>query len=167
MIGTVCVLALLALIDGACAGFRSSVGRTGLVRHRAADLRAAVHGVVLVVALLLPATAIAAGAVAAGASARDFAAAGDWMLRILIPYAAAVLLALLAYGVLGWRQKYLAMALVLGPFTLVRPAVAVAAAVVGCITAGNGLISLAIGLSVGAVLAVEPVLDRWWSRAEA
>src|SRR5262249_38103932 len=48
-------LMLLAITDGACAGFRSSLGRSGLIRHRAADLRAARRGAALVAVLLTPA----------------------------------------------------------------------------------------------------------------
>ena len=159
------LLALLALIDGACSGFRSGVGRTGLVRHRASDVRDAWHGVALVALLLVPGAGVATVALAIGGHRADFVTAGSWMLRVLAPYVGAAVLALLAYGLLGWRQKYLAMALILGPLTLIRPIVVIAACVAGCVAASSWIVGIVITLSAGAVLSVEPLMNRRWRLA--
>lgn len=162
MIAVATALALLALIDGACSGFRSGVGRTGLVRHRAQDVRDARHGIATVAVLLLPAAITAGVALALGARGANFSTAGESMLRLLAPYVTAVVLALLAYGVLGWRQKYLAMALILGPLTLIRPLVAIAAGVAGCVAGSSWTVVMVVTFGVGAVLSVEPLMNRRW-----
>jgi hypothetical protein len=84
------------------------------------------------------------------------------MLTVDVPYAVVVLLALLAYAVLGWRQRYLASALILGPFTLLRLAVAVLGAAAGAVTSRDLLVGLMTCLSALAVLAVEPLADKLW-----
>jgi len=46
-------LFILAILDGAFAGFRSSAGRTGLINHRRSDHQAARRGVVLALSFTL------------------------------------------------------------------------------------------------------------------
>lgn len=147
-------LVLLAASDGAFSGFRSSVGRSGLVDHRAEDLRAQVRGLVLVALLLVPAAACAL------VEPGEAVEAGTAMLLVYGPYGALALLALAAYGTLGWRRRFLAMALILGPLTLVRPFVAVAGGVLGVLATDAGTARTAVVLAVVAVLAVGPVCDR-------
>jgi hypothetical protein len=86
---------------------------------------------------------------------------GTGMLAVYLPYAVLVLAALACYGLLGWRHRFLASALILGPFTLARPAVAIAGAVAG---AWNSPILIAVLCltSTAAVLAVEPIANRRW-----
>ena len=153
---------MLALLDGAFAGFRSSAGRTGLIDHRAADRLAARRGCLLACALLTP---VAAAACAQWWLGRDDAAltrAGLAMLMVYVPYGLIVLLALGCYSVLGWRQRYLATAVVLGPFTLARPVVAVLGGVAGAYAGRDVVVAACAGLAVVAVLAVQPVADRCW-----
>lgn len=157
------VLATLAVLDGSFAAFRSSVGRTGLVNHRADDLLAARRGAILILLLLLP----IAGFVTLDISLRserlhDYTRVGLGMIAVYLPYALLVLAALLAYAILGWRFRYLASAVILGPFTLARPLVAVAGWVAGAIWSRDVLAGVAAGLCVVAVLAVEPLADRRW-----
>ena len=47
-------LLVLALLDGAFAGFRASLGRTGLINHRKSDYQAARRGAGLAGVLLTP-----------------------------------------------------------------------------------------------------------------
>lgn len=156
-------LAALALVDGACSGFRSALGRTGLVDHAALDRRATLLGVRTVALCLLPACSVfAVDVVVAKTPVEAYALAGGVMLVVLVPYAVIVLLALGAYAVLGWRQKYVAMALVLGPFTLVRPLVAVGAAVAGAYAAPSATVVATVALATVAVLLVEPLAGRGW-----
>lgn len=158
-----CALAALALIDGACSGFRSSLGRTGLVRHRSPDRNAAFRGTVLVALLLLPTAVIAMAGLGSGdVTEAQLQSAGEGLLIVLVPYGAVVAAALIAYGLLGWRQKYIAMALVLGPFTLIRPAVVIAAAIAACFACHSWIPSVAVAASVVAILAVEPLTGACW-----
>jgi hypothetical protein len=84
------------------------------------------------------------------------------MLAVYGPYALLVLLALLSYAVLGWRQRYLASALILGPFTFLRPVVALVGAVLAAVVGHDTVVALIACLATGAVLAVEPIADRVW-----
>ncbi|MGE5134816.1 MAG: oxidoreductase [Gemmatimonadota bacterium] len=156
-------LIALALLDGAFAGFRSSVGRTGLISHRAADRLAARRGASLVCLLLAPVTALVSADVTVHpARTAVYTRAGEAMLAVYGPYAAVVLAALGCYAVLGWRQRYLASAVILGPLTLLRPAVAVAGAVLAAVATHDGGAAVCAVLAVVAVLAVEPAADRRW-----
>jgi hypothetical protein len=164
IIAIAAALTFLAITDGACAGFRSSVGRSGLIKHRAADLRAARRGAALVAILLTPAVAlICADTVPmCPAAIAPYLRAGGAMLAIYAPYAVMVLAALACYASLGWQQRYLAAALVLGPLTLLRPAVAVLGAILAAVAAHDPTAALAAVLAVAAVLATEPIAGRLW-----
>jgi hypothetical protein len=158
-------LAGLGLLDGALAGFRSSLGRSGLVDHRARDRLAARRGLRLMAVLLAPVAVLAGGHVLLPGPwpADAYVRAGSGMLTVYVPYALVTLAALAAYVVLTWRWAYLASALILGPFTLVRPLVATAGVVVAVVRAGDPVVALGCLLALGAVLAVEPLSGRlWW-----
>jgi hypothetical protein len=156
-------LVVLAILDGTFSGFRSSLGRTGKLDHRRSDVRAALRGGALVGVLLAPLVALtAADVLITGSRLGTYDDTGQAMLLVYAPYAALVLLALGAYFALGWQQRYLASAMILGPFTLLRPAVAVAGAIVG-IVAGTDVRAAVLTVAfVAAVLAVEPLADRFW-----
>jgi hypothetical protein len=157
------MLLVLALLDGSFAGFRASVGRNGLINHRQSDRQAARRGAGLLGVLLVPAVA-AAGAdlVVHPAHLGLYARAGKAMLEIYGPYALLVLIALACYTALNWRYKYLASALILGPFTLIRPVIAILGGAVGVAMSSDTAVATAAGLSVIAVLAVEPIAGRLW-----
>lgn len=160
-------LLVLALLDGSFAGFRASVGRNGLINHRQSDHQAARRGAGLVCVLLTPAVAdVCADVVVHPAHLGQYARAGRAMLEIYGPYALLVLIALACYAALNWRYKYLASALILGPFTLLRPAIAILGAAIGAAMSSDTTVATAAGLSVIAVLAVEPLAGRlWYTRA--
>ncbi len=156
-------LLALALLDASFSGFRASLGRTGLIRHRGSDVVAARRGAVLGAALLVPAIAVFVLDLAVrGASAQGYQDAGEAALLVFGPYAVLTWVALGAYFLLGWRQKYLASALVLGPFTLFRPVVVAAGSLIGILRADEAGVSSAIVLSALAVLSVEGLAGRRW-----
>jgi hypothetical protein len=159
----VAALLTLAILDGAFAGFRSSAGRTGLINHRQSDHQAARRGAVLVVILLAPVIAATSADVLIHPVHRgDYTRAGTVMLAVYGPYALLVLIALVCYAISGWRLKYLATALILGPFTLLRPGIAILGAALAIALSNDLLVGVMAGLSVVAVLAVEPLADRLW-----
>lgn len=156
-------LIILALLDGAFSGFRASVGRTGLVSHRQSDYQAALRGAGLVSVLLAPAIAlVCADVIARPAHMAQYTRAGKVMLEVYGPYAVLVLIALACYAALNWRLKYLASALILGPFTLLRPAIATLGAALAVALGNAAALAAAVSLSVIAVLAVEPLAGRLW-----
>jgi hypothetical protein len=73
-----------------------------------------------------------------------------------------VLAALACYATLNWQLRYLASALVLGPFTLFRPGIAILGAAVGMALGRDVVTAFAAVLSAIAVLAVEPLAGRLW-----
>lgn len=157
----VAVLVGLGLLDGAFSGFRASLGRTGLVDHSATDREGAAYGVRLVAILALPALLAFAGDLTAGEQpASSYAEAGGTFLVLLAPYAVLVILALVGYAVTGWRRKYLASALILGPFTLFRPYYVTAAALVAVLRVSDPTVTATATLATAAVLLVEPVANR-------
>lgn len=156
-------LLILALLDGSFAGFRASVGRTGLIKHRQSDHQAARRGAGLVGVLLAPAISeVCADVFVRPVQLGQYTRAGIAMLEIYGPYALLALIALACYAALNWRLKYLASALILGPFTLLRPVIAILGGTVAVALSNDTAVATAVGLSVIAVLAVEPLAGRLW-----
>jgi len=158
----------LAALDGAFAGFRSSCGRTGLIRHRRQDVLAHLHGLATAAALLAPVAAVVLVDLAARPARLDtYLDAGRAILMLYLPFGAIVLGALAGYAVLPWRHRFLASALILGPFTLARPFVALAGALLVPFATRDALATVAALAAVAAALAVEPVLDHHWAAHRA
>lgn len=153
-------LAALGLVDGVLSGFRSSLGRSGLVDHRATDRAGLRRGLRLFAVLALPVVAVLALDLALRGATADYGEAATLFLAALAPYAALVVGALVAYGCLGWRHKYLAAAVILGPFTLARPYIVIAAAAFALLRVGDAGVAVTGALAVVAVLLVEPLADR-------
>jgi hypothetical protein len=65
-------------------------------------------------------------------------------------------------GALGWRQRYLASAVILGPLTLLRPVAAIAGGTLGAVAARDPVVAVCTAHSVTAGLAVEPAAGRRW-----
>ncbi|MDQ7904874.1 oxidoreductase [Phytohabitans sp. ZYX-F-186] len=156
-------LTAIAVLDSMFAGFRSSLGRTGLIRHRHRDVLAHLRGLALSALLLAPVAAVALVDVALrGPRLAIYLAAGRAMLLVYLPFAAVVLLALAAYLVPHWQHRFLAAVVVLGPGTLARPLVALAGvAAAGWASRDALATTLALG-AVCAALAVEPWAERRW-----
>lgn len=101
-------------------------------------------------------------------SASSYAEAGLIFLSLLAPYAILVILALVGYAVTGWRRRYLASALILGPFTLFRPYYVLAAATVTVLRVSDLTVTSTAVLAVAAVLLVEPIANlRYGTAARA
>ena len=166
MTGTATVagtLLVIAALDAMFAGFRASCGRSGLVRHRRADVLAARRGLALGALLLAPVAVLVVTDAVTGSDRMDhYSAAGRAMLGVYLPFGILVMLALAGYMTLRWRSRFLASAFLLGPLTLVRPLVALVgggAAWWDTRDATVGVLGLA---AVAAVLSVEPGAGRRW-----
>lgn len=159
-------LLVLALLDGAFSGFRASAGRTGLIDHRAADRLAGRRGTALVLLALSPVIAgVGADVAARPGRLAAYDRAGLAMLAVDGAYGVVVLGALACYLTMSWRKRYLASAVLLGPLTLGRPAVAVLGGVAGAIAGHDALAAASAALAILAVLGVEPLAGRLWYRA--
>jgi len=161
-------LLVLAILDGAFSGFRASVGRTGLIDHRAADRLAARRGVALALLALAPVVAGICVDVAARPDRMPaYAHAGLAMLAVDGTYGVVVLGALACYLTMSWRKRYLASAVLLGPLTLSRPAIALLGGALGAIVSHDPLTTAFVTAAVSAVLVVEPAAGRLWYRIAA
>lgn len=162
------LLAVLAIVDAAFAGFRAAAGRNARIfkfaYYRQSLLRGALAGVALV-AVLAVLTALAL--VFVQDPARQYAelvVVGGRMLWVLGAYAALVIVALVVYAVADWDLRSLATVAILGPFTLLRAWVIALASAVG-LAAGVGRVTWALTLvSCGAVVLLGRGLDRWYAR---
>ncbi|MFI0960726.1 hypothetical protein ACH4S8_04825 [Streptomyces sp. NPDC021080] len=162
-------LVLLGLVDAAFSGFRAYAGSDARIRKQRATARAALRGLAVGAALLLaPALTAALLLLTTRDPARTYdtlTAGGFGYLLPLTVYAAAVLLLLAAYFVLPFRPSGFAIVVGLGPLTLLRPLVVVAACL-GAVLNGGGGSALLVGVIAGAaVLCVEPAVHRRWYRA--
>jgi hypothetical protein len=90
--------------------------------------------------------------------------AGIAFLTVVAPYAVIVTIALGAYAALDWKLKYLASALILGPFTLIRPYVCIAAVAAGILRTSTPSIAITAALAAAAVLLVEPICNRHYTQ---
>ncbi|APR82842.1 Hypothetical protein A7982_08191 [Minicystis rosea] len=164
------LLALLAVLDAVFAGFRAAAGRNGRIDKWAYYQRAMMSaalaggGVVLALAALTGAALLVAPDPAALYA--DLLVIGARMLWVFLGYTVMVLAALVVYAVASYELRTLATVTLLGPFTLLRPAV-VAAATAWGIAAGRSApaTSLTIASSC-AVLLLGWLLDRWYGRTQ-
>lgn len=156
----------LALVDGAFSGFRASLGRTGLIDHRVQDRAAMRRGAGLVALISVPAiVALVVDVSLFGQDVSAYAEAGLMVLTVIAPYGVVVAVALGVYAALDWKLKYIASALILGPFTLIRPYVCLAAVAAGILHASTPSIAITAVLAAAAVLLVEPVCNRHYAPA--
>ena len=164
------LLASLAILDAAFAGFRAAAGRDARIFKRAYYQRAVLLGGgagAILVALLAAATGIALLATPSpGALYADLLMIGARMLQVFLGYALLVLAALALYGTARAELRILATVSILGPFTFLRPLV-VAFATAWGVAAGVSLpaASLTI-LSSASVLALGRLLDWHYGRIQ-
>lgn len=162
------VLGTLALVDAGFAGFRAATGRNARIRKRSYYLTAALRGLVsgalglgLVAALIV---VTLAGSADPGARYDELVGGGTRMLQVLAPFAAVVVVSLLAYWWLPMRASTVVILLGLGPFSLVRPVVVVVATAWSVMESSDWLVWTVAIVAAVTVLAVEPIVHRRWYR---
>lgn len=159
-------LCALALLDAAFAGFRASVGRDArLVDHRfnvgaaAWGLAVGAGGLALIAAATLP---WLAGSTSRADRYADLVAAGGRMLTVYVPMALLNLAAIVVYlAVTNHELRAVAMTLVLGPFTLLRPVVIAGGA---AWAAAGGTVPTAMGATVAAAVTIATGPAVGWLR---
>jgi hypothetical protein len=151
------ILCGLALLDAAFAGFRSSTGRdAGLVDHRY-NLVAAGWGIGVGILGLVVIAACTVPWLLRESSRSDnyqsMLTAGTRMLVVYLPMATLNLLAISLYLLATSHEvRAVAMTLVLGPFTLLRPPVIAAGALWA--SWGSGFAAVWFGALVAAVVTI-------------
>jgi len=162
---TAIVLWLLATLDASFTGYREAAGRNALIDkrryYRGAMIRGAVFGqvavgmaaVVILVLLMLtrnPQSLI-----------WDFEKAGSRMLVVYVPYATVILFAFLVRLIPSVDIRSITSTLIFGPFTLIRPLVAIVGLVYGVLAAPR-VATVVLGLIVMTMmLSLEKVLSRF------
>jgi hypothetical protein len=150
----------LAVVDGGFAGFRAAAGRDGRI-FKEAYYRAAIRrGLRLGFGVtVLAGAAIALWLLASGATLTELVPSAQVMLAVLGGYAALVLLALGVWSTAEADLRTLASVAILGPFTMMRPWVIVAAAAWAAYVAPSlGAAAVAVG-ACALQLCVEPILN--------
>src|SRR5262245_60055320 len=120
---------LLASLDAAFAGYREAAGRNALIRkgnyYRRAMWRGALFGQL---AVLIAASVIAISLAMTDdklSLLRDYERAGGRMLVVYVPYTAIIVVAFLLRLIPSVDIRSITSTLIFGPFTLIRPVVAV------------------------------------------
>lgn len=159
------LLVTLAVVDGAFAGFRAGTGRNARIDKRDHNLLAARRGATASMAgLTVTAAVTLTGSAIRGHRHADLIEAGTRMLAILLPYALAVVISLVAYRLLPVRESAFVILVGLGPLTLARPAVVAAATAAAVLSTPDRLIWLAALTAATGVLIVEPCVHHRWYR---
>lgn len=163
-------LLVLAMTDAAFCGYREAAGRNPLIRKAAFYRHALRRGirfgfvnVGLAAALLLVLLLVAPHPRALWA---DCAAAGANLLCVVGPYATIVLVALGAWTAAEQDVRTLASVALLGPLTLLRPAVIVAGAAVAVATRPTAPIAALAVTTALLQLSTGPLLARAWRRSD-
>lgn len=161
---TFAALYLLALLDCAFASYRSAGGRNatiskGLYPARnllfgalTANIPIAITGFIAFLMYRLfsqPAELLA-----------SFIAAGNAMLQVYEPYSAIVLTTLLIRVIPCVDTRSLAMVVVLGPLTLLRPLVAIAGVAYGAVVAWRLEVTITLLPTVLSMLLMQSFFDR-------
>ncbi len=161
-------MVLFAVLDGAFAGFRGAAPCNARIRKRRYYARALSFGALAAFALCLVLAALTAILLAASPTpAADYAtlvAVGGRMLSVFSVYAVCVALALLGYLLGGADLRVLSTVSILGPFTLIRPWMVLAAVVYGLRGQTNGTVITLTLASAGAVLLLGRGLGRFYEQ---
>lgn len=159
-------LAAIALVDGALAGYRAATGRNGRISKSGFYLVAMRRGLTAG-AVVLGFLAVVFGIVLVSAEypAGRYASmtrAGTAMLWVVGPYAAVVVASIAGYALLPRTVATFLTLLGLGPFTVIRPWLAVAAGAAAVWASDDLVVSACALLAVAGVLSVEPWVGRRW-----
>ena len=156
------VLVLLALVDGALLGYRSGAGRVGLVEKSAHMRRAMMLGLFGSAILALGGVALALGLTAFSTPDRwaKLVAGGTAAIRVFGLFAVLMLLALSVWFVPSTDLRTFVTVSLLGPGTLVRPAVIVAGMLYAFLRVPTWEVAVLALYGTGGMLSLEPWLTR-------
>ena len=130
---------LLATLDTAFTGYREAAGRNALIRKRAYYREAMIRGALFGQAAVALAAAFVFLTLALNADRqsllRDYNRSGSRMLIIYLPYAAIIMLAFLMRMIRSVDIRSITSTTIFGPFTLIRPVVALAGLAYGVFAA--------------------------------
>jgi hypothetical protein len=145
------LMVLAAVVDLAFCGYRAAAGRNARIEKSSYYLWALVVGAGVGAAVSLGLAAATVAVLAVDPVYPELVAIGGRMLLVIGGYAALVLSAIAVYMLAEHELRTLATVAILGPFTLIRPAVVAGAALVGLWPSRS---AAAIALTVAACVAV-------------
>jgi hypothetical protein len=158
------VLWVLATLDAGFTGYREAAGRNALINkrlyYRRAMFKGALFGQVAVGIAAVVVLVSLAVTPDRESLMRGYNKAGARMLIFYLPYAAVIVLALLLRWIPSVDIRSITSTLIFGPFTLLRPVVAIVGLIYGVIgaprvaTVLTGLIVLTMMLSLEKVLSL-------------
>jgi hypothetical protein len=158
------VLWLLATLDAGFAGYREAAGRNALIDKRSYYRRAMVRGALFGQVAVAIAAAVILLMLLLGSDKQlllaGFERAGERMLMIYLPYAAFILVAFLFRTIPSVDIRSITSTVIFGPFTLIRPLVAVTGVVYGVLAAPRietivlGVVVLTMMLSIEGTLSL-------------
>jgi len=158
------LLALLAIVDAAFAGFRAGAGRNARIFKRAYYARSMLIGTLFGVMLVTVLGGVTLLLLAASADpAQQYAelvAVGSRMLWVFVPYAVLVLSALALYLFSDHDLRAFATVAILGPFTLLRPWVIAMGAAVGLCASVDRVTWILTLIACSSVVLSGRLLDR-------
>jgi hypothetical protein len=158
------LMVLAAIVDLAFCGYRAAAGRNARIDKTRYYLRALGAGAAVGAAVSLALAAVTLAVLAVDPIYPELVAIGARMLIVLGAYSALVLSAIAVYVLAEHELRTLATVAILGPFTLIRPAVVAGAALAGIWPSRS---PAAIALTVtacAAVLGAGAWLDRRYAR---
>jgi hypothetical protein len=148
---TLFLLWLLATLDAAFAGYREAAGRNALIDKsnyfRRALLRGALYGQAAVILVAIAAFVMLSLASEGSQLLTDFETVGGRMLAVYLPYAIIIGIAFSLRVIRSVDIRSITSTVVFGPFTLIRPLVALAGIVWGILGAPRPA-TIALGLLV-------------------
>jgi hypothetical protein len=158
------LLWFLATLDGAFTGYREAAGRSGLIDKqryfRLAMLRGALFAQIAVVIAAVMVIVSIVLVTDRQDLVRDYDRAGARMLFVYIPYAGLILTGFLFRLIPSVDIRSITSTVIFGPFTLIRPLVAVLGLAYGVASARPAMIIPGL-IVLSMMLSLETVLTLW------
>ena len=157
---------ILAVVDGGFAGFRDAAGRDARIfkqaYYRRAIRRGLRHGLVTASASAALVGLVVGLSPSPSDRIEELTRCGQSVLAVLAAYAILVLLAMGVWAAGEADLRTLASVVILGPFTLIRPYVILAAAAAGAMSAKTALTGATVLIACFLQMAIGPWLGRAW-----
>lgn len=162
-VATFLVLYLLAVTDCAFASYRSAGGRVALINKGSLAPRALLRGALFANVPVAIAAAVGWWVCSSSGSPQlildNFTEAGQRMLSVYVPFAVICLVALSLQCIHSVDARSMSQVLILGPFTFLRPLVALAGVVYAMSGAMESPIYLAVIPVMIGMLCMQPFFD--------
>jgi hypothetical protein len=162
------LLWLLATIDSAFIGYREAAGRNALINKRAYYQKAMLRGAFFgQIAIVLAGLLIAAAIVFSSEPfvlISELQQVGKRMLSLYLPYTFIIFFAFALRLIPSVDIKSITSTVIFGPFTLLRPFVAIAGMVYGFFAATKLVVFLLGGAVLSLMLSLEWTINRFRAR---